>query len=214
MPIGSLGRALGPAQNVLSYLASNPMYLLRSARNAVRREITIPLDLLRWAIGRRPRGKGPERIDLLSADPALGLGLTVDLYGTKLEVSAHVAIEGIEPHEDALKVTLRVSDLALTAPPNSPAAMMVQSLDLSRPAALLNMMPARHNALVDAQGDRFVLDLLKIKALGKNPRLRRLLTALSFLRIEGARVENDVLVLPIGVSPLKAPSAFLRAASL
>src|SRR6185503_443068 len=120
----------------------------------------------------------------------------------------------IEPRGDSLNVTLRVSDLALTAPPNSPAAMMVQSLDLSRPAALLAMMPARHNALVEARDDRFVLDLLKIKALGQNPHLRRVLTALSFLRIESARVESDVLVLPVGVSPLQAPSALLRAASL
>ena len=203
-----------PARKAITYLASHPMYLVRSARNAMRREITIPLDLLRWAIERRPKGKGPERIDLFGADPALGIGLTVDLFGTKLEVAARLAIESIEPREDALNVSLRVSELSLTAPPGSPAAMMVQSLDLSRPAALMNMMPAKHNALVDARDDRFVLDLMKIKALGKNPRLKRILTALSFMRIATARVEGDVLVLPIDVSPLQAPSAIMRAASL
>jgi len=45
---------------------------------------------------------------------------------------------------------LRVANLQLNAPPNSPAAMMVSSLDLSRPAALMNMMPQKHAALVDA----------------------------------------------------------------
>src|SRR4051812_4100429 len=92
----------------LSYLRSHPMLLFRAARNAARLELTIPIDLLRWAIDRRPRGKGPERIELFDADPALGLSLTVDLYGTKISVASKIQIESVDNDDSSLKVALRV----------------------------------------------------------------------------------------------------------
>jgi hypothetical protein len=200
------------ARNALGFFVSHPLFLVSAARNAVHRELTLPIALLQWAIDRRPRGKGPERIELFSADPALGLRLTVDLYGTKVDVSCALTIESIAPRRDALEVALRVHNLKVEAPQGSPAAMMVQSLDLSRPAALMAMMPQKHAALVDARDERFVLDLLKIRALGNNPVLRRVLIALSFLTVEGARAEGDALALRIDVSPLQAPSALRDAA--
>jgi hypothetical protein len=205
---------ISSSKKALGYLAMHPMFLFHSARNAVRREITVPKALLQWAIDRRPRGKGPEKIELFDADPALGVGLTVDLYGTKLEVTSEIIIESIELGADALSLALRVANLRLSAPPNSPAAMMVSSLDLSRPATLMNMMPQKHAALVDAKDDRFVIDLLKIKALAKNPVLKRILAALAFVRITRVRADGDEVALELDVSPLAAPSALKRAATL
>jgi hypothetical protein len=205
---------IDPAMHALTYLLSHPMLPLQSARNAMHRELTVPLAILRWAIDRRPPGKGPEKIELFAADPALGVGLVVDLFGTKLEVSSEITVESIELREDALNIALRVANLRLGAPEGSPAAMMVKSLDLSKPAALMNMMPQKHSALVDARDDRFVIDLLKIKALARNPYLKRVLAALSFVRVTGARVEGDNLAIELDVSPLSAPSALKRAATL
>jgi hypothetical protein len=202
---------IDPAMQALTYLLSHPMFPLQSARNAMRRELTVPLALLRWGIDRRKRGKGPEKIEIFPADPALGVALTVDLFGTKLEVSSEITVESVELGENALNLALRVANLRLGAPEGSPAAMMVKSLDLSRPAALMNMMPQKHAALVDAKDDRFVIDLLKIKALARNPYLKRVLAALSFVRVAGARVDGDNLALELDVSPLAAPSALLRA---
>jgi hypothetical protein len=182
----------------LVYLGSHPMMMLRAARNAARLELSVPIALLRWAIDRRPRGKGPERIELTAADPALGLGLIVDLFGTKLDISARVTIEGIENADGALKVALRVGDLTIQAPPDSPAAMMLGSLDLSRPASLMNMMPQKHAALVSADGDRFVLDLMKIPALGNNAGLKRALSALSFIRVRSVRATGDLIAIGFG----------------
>jgi hypothetical protein len=194
------------------FLTSHPLFFLQSALNVARRELTLPIPLLQWAIDKRPRGKGPERIELTHADPALGLGLTVDLYGTKLQVSAELTIESIEPKPDALNLALRVRNLKLDAPAGSPAAMMMASLDLTKPASLVKMMPMQHGALIEAHDDRFVLDLLQIPALARNPVLRRVLTALSFLRVSGARADGDLLALHLDVSPLEAPSALKRAA--
>ena len=198
----------------LGYLASHPMFFLQSAKNALGKEITIPKALLQWAIDRRPRGKGPEKIEVTNADPALGLELTVDLYGTKLEVSSEITIESIELGADAFNIALRVANLRLDAPPGSPAAMMVQSLPLSKPAALMKMMPQKHAALVEAEDDRFVIDLFKIKAMAKNPIVKRIAAALAFVKVTRVRCDGDVVALELDVSPLSAPGALKRAATL
>jgi hypothetical protein len=195
----------------LTYLSTNPLVMLQAARNAARFELSVPIALLRWAIDLRPRGKGPTRIDLFNADPALGVSLGVDLYGTELSVSSKIAIERIENLDGELKVELRVSGLEVNAPPGSPAAMMVKSLDLSRPGSLMNMMPKRHAALVDATDDRFVLDLLKIPALAGNVRFRRVLAALSFIRVAHVRADADLLAIRLDVSPTAIPAALSRA---
>jgi hypothetical protein len=197
-----------------SYLISHPLLPLHAARNAVRSEVTIPIALLSWAIDKRPRGKGPERIELFDADPALGILLTVDLYGTKLTVTAHITIESLERVDESLNLTLDVRELKLDAPPGSPAAMMVGSLDLSRPATLMNMMPQKHAALVSAENNRFVLDLMKIKPLQRNETLQRVLAALSFVRVTGTRADGGNLALTLDVSPTRIPSAVRRAATI
>jgi hypothetical protein len=191
----------------LSYLRQNPFFLVKAAKNAARLDLSVPVDLLRWAIDKRPRGKGPERIELSAEDPALGVSLTVDLYGTKIDVNSKITVESIENNDDELKVALRVSDLSVKAPPGSPAAMMVSSLDLSRPGNLMNMMPAKHAALVDAHDDQFVLDLLKVPALAKNKVLRRALAALSFIAVREVRTDGDLLIIGFRVNPLGIPAA-------
>ena len=196
----------------LSYLRSNPTFLVAAARQLTHLTLPVPLDALRWLIARRPQGKGPERIEIDAAPPALGVGLTVDLYGTKLDVSAHIHIDSIEATGEALRIALRVKELALKAPQGTPAAMMVQSLDLSRPANLMNMMPQKHKILVEAEGDRFVLDLFQIKALGGNETLRRVLGALSeaFSIREVRTDDSGVLLVGLGINPLALPQAVLR----
>jgi hypothetical protein len=195
----------------ISYLRSNPRFVLQAARNAARLEVSIPLDLLRWALERRPRGKGPERIELRGADPSLRVELTVDLFGTKIDVGSSIAIESIENQAESLKLALRLRDLAIKAPQGSPAAQFVQSLDLSKPGNLIQMMPPKHARLIEVQGDRLVIDLLKLPALARNRGLRRALAGLSFVAIRALRVENDLLIIGFALHPLAIPGALDRA---
>ena len=202
---------LAAVQSGVSYLRSNPMYLLAAARNAARLQLSVPLDLVRWLIERRPRGKGPERIEVYAAPPNLGVSLTVDLYGTKIDVSAQIGVEGVENMAEALQIQLRVSDLQVQAPPGSPAAMMVQSLDLSRPGNLLNMMPKRHAVLVEARDDLFVLDLLRVQKLANNESLRRVLAVLAdTVRVTQMTTEGDLLVVGFSANLLSLPAALTR----
>jgi hypothetical protein len=195
----------------LSYIKSNPTYLVAAAKNATRLNLSVPIDLLRWMIDRRPPGKGPERIDLQASPPGFGVGLTVDLYGTKLDVGANLRIESIDADSDALRLALRVNGLTLKAPPGSPAAMMLASLDTAHPANLVKMMPAKHAMLVEAEDDRFVLDLLQIPKLSKNRTLRRILAAASgVISIREIRTEGDLVLIGLHVNPLGLPGALAR----
>jgi hypothetical protein len=204
---------IDPLIRGLTYLGSHPLLPLRAARNAARLEVSLPIDLLRWAIDKRPRGKGPTRIELQPADPALGLLLAVDLYGTELTITTKITIERIELVNGALEVALRVRDLDVQAPPGSPAAMMIQSMDLTKPGNLVKMMPQKHRVLVSATDDLFVLDLFQIPALSKNERLRQALSALSFIRVGGTRADGDLLALALDVRPTQIPAALGRAVS-
>lgn len=195
----------------VSYLRRNPLFLVRAARNAARLEMTIPLDTLRWLIERRRPGKGPERIEVTAAPPGLGVGLTVDVFGTKLDVNVNVTVEDVASSGGGLQLTVRARDLSITAPPGSPAAMMVGSLDLSNPAGLLKMMPMRLDALVDAHSDTFVIDLMKIKPLAKNEVLARVLAvADGAAGIREIRTEEDLLVIGLVVRPAQVPAALMR----
>jgi hypothetical protein len=205
---------MNPILAGVSYLRSNPLFALRATSNAARLRASVPLDVLRWAISKRPRGKGPERIELSGADPALRVELTVDLYGTKIDVAANILIESIDNGIDSFKVALRVRNLELHAPAGTPAAMMVGALDLSNPGNLLKMMPQKHADLLQAEGDRIVIDLLKIPKMARNKRLRRVLAALSFIGVREVRTENDVLVIGFSVRPSALPTGLARMGSV
>jgi hypothetical protein len=173
-------------------------------------EASLPLDAVRFALARRPPGKGPERIQLASADPAVRVYLTVDLYGTKLDVGVCVLIESIIGDSDRLEVAIRVRDLQIAAPQGSPAAQLVAAMDLTRPANLLKMMPQKHVGLLEVEGDRIAVNLLRIAALGKNEALRRVLTALSFVRVSAVRAEADMLRVGFSFDPRTLPSSLAR----
>jgi hypothetical protein len=198
-------------RQALGFLRHNPWFLFQSARNAARLELSIPLELLRWGIDKRPRGRGPDRIEISEVDSQLHVELTVDLFGTKIDVSSNITVEAIENEADSLRLALRVRDLAIDAPPDSPAAQMVAAMDLSQPGELMAMMPQKHNDLLESSGDRIVIDLLKLRPFRKNRALRRILGAVSFVGVRGVRIENDVLVIGFSVRPTAIPAAVKRA---
>jgi len=196
----------------LSYLRANPLFLVRAARNAARLRLGIPIDALRWLVDHRPKGgKGPESIELYAAPPALGVGATVDLFGTKLSISSSIEIENVDANESALQVALRVRDLKVDAPAGSPAAMMLGSMDLKNPGNLMGFLPQRPPALVEAKGDRFVIDLLKVPKLGGNKLLKRALAVLAdVVTIKDVKTEGDMLIVGFGVNARALPLALAR----
>ena len=184
----------------LDYLRRNPGELLFAARQAAGLRATIPLDALRWLVEQLPAGKHAPRDVLIGQQPpAITLGGTFEFMGHAVRVSAAIRIEELVLGPDELRVTLRVANLALDpqGSPTSPLAMLLRSgsLDLTRPGKLLGFLPKRPAVIVEADDDRFVLDLLRAPKISGNARLRKLLSVIAPVLVIGdIHVENDRLL--------------------
>src|SRR5690606_32960773 len=131
------------------------------ARHALNRRLAVPLDLVRWAATLMPAGdKAPKDVTVIAQPPALGLGATANLMGTELRVDAALLVDAIEATTEAVKVTFRVRDLRASVLNNLQGnlAKLLASgaLNLSKPASLLNFVPKRPPAILEAKEDRFV----------------------------------------------------------
>jgi hypothetical protein len=196
----------------LSWLLAHPRFVVDATLNAAQRSATIPVDLLRWLTTFIPRGKGPERLDVSASPPGLRVDATMNVFGTKIDVGSDVAVESVTISADAVRVEVRVSKLSIVAPPDSPAAMMIQAIDVSNPGALANMMPNRPEFLVEAAGDRFVFDLLKVPGLAGNRIVRRVLAAIAgVVGIKSIHTADDSVVVSFAFDPRALPGALSRA---
>jgi hypothetical protein len=189
------------------YAASNPRLLGEIARNALHGRLTVPLDLLRWAATLLPPGGStPADISVIANPPALGLGATLDLMGTQLRVDGAVVIDALETTPEAFKVTLRVRDVRASVLNNldGNVAKLLKSgvLNLSKPASMLNFIPKRPPAILEAKDDRFVIDLLRVPQVAGNPLILKALATLTpVLSVGEIRTEGDNLLIGLKASP-------------
>ena len=194
---------LDDVQSGFSYLVSNPTYLLRSVVNAARMRIGVPLDAVQWLLGKAARGKLPPDLKLEAVPPGLRVSATADVMGAAMFVSAVITVEQVLLGVDSLRISLRVRELAIKPPADSPIASMLAMMDLTKPGDLLAFMPTKPALILSAQGDLFVLDLLKLPKLAKNPLARRIIAALSEVTaVKELGTEGDLLVLGLRAIPL------------
>jgi hypothetical protein len=107
-------------------------------------------------------------------------------------------------------VRLRDVKLALVGDSESPVATLIKSgaLDLSKPGNLVKFIPKRPAAVVEAEGDRVVVDLLKVPKLAKDARLRRMLGVISpVLGIRAIETDRDHLYVKLRATPAGLPEA-------
>jgi hypothetical protein len=189
------------------YVRRHPTEVVRVAANAALLRIAIPLDALRFFATQIPAGKrAPKDVEIDAAPPALRLSATVDAMGTALRASAAIRIEDFTVAPDAVRVTIRLSDvrLNLIGKSDSPVATLIQSgaLDLSKPGNLLKFLPKKPPAIVEAEGDRIVLDLMKIPKLADNPRFKKALGVLSpVVGIRAIETDKDHLYVAFRATP-------------
>lgn len=203
---------LDAIKNGLSYVRRNPAFLVRAALHATRLEIGVPLDALRWLLGRLPQGKSkaPD-IRISASPPALRVEMDLDLMGQPLGISTLLYIEKVGIEAERLLIELRVKHLKIKAPPQSPINQMLAAVDLNRPGSLVGFVPMKIPALVEARDDLFVFDLLQIPKLAGNAGLRRALSALSeVLAIRQVQTEDELLVIGLRAQPMKLPAALGR----
>lgn len=198
------------------YLAQHPDELTRIARNAAALKVGVPLAALRWLV---TRGKGrrlPTDVVVEAVPPGIRLGATLELMGATLRASSVVFVEGVRLSSDELRFELRFSEaeVSLLDQSSSPLAALIRSgaLDLTKLGNLVAVMPRRPAFLVEAKGDRVVVDLKRHPALSSERAelLLRLITPVITVTGVGTAPEHLELELALFERGVRAAIEALR----
>ena len=201
------------------FVVRNPLSMLRVARHAINMRVAIPLDTLRWFVANTPPKKNaPSDVVISARPPAIHLGATVELMGSKLRASAAVTVEELRVDPAELRVVVRLSDVSMKVLDGSdtPIAGLIKSgaLDLTRPGNLANFMPKKPAALVEARDDVLVVDLMKVPKLANSLRVRRVLQRLTpIMSVAALETDEDFLVLALRATPMGWPRVLAAARS-
>lgn len=201
------------------YVARNPFTLFKVARHAASLRVAVPLDALRWFVANTPPGKSsPTDVVISARPPALHMGASLEMMGSKLRASGSIRVEELRIHPDELRLMLRLADVDMRVLDNSetPIAGLIKSgaLDLTKPGNLANYMPKKPPALIEAHDDILVLDLMKVPKLANNFRLRKFLERLTpVMNVSVLKTDGDFLVVGLRATPMGVPRALTAARS-
>jgi hypothetical protein len=189
------------------YVRDNPGAIVKAATDATSLRFGVPIAALRWAARQvKPSKKAPTDIEVGSSPPALRFGASVDAMGTPVRATGAVRIDEVTLSADSIRIGIRLSELRLVllGESDSPLAILIKSgaLDLSKPGNLLKVLPKRPVAIIEAEGDRMVIDLLRVPALAKNGRLRKALAVITpVLGIRAIETDRDHLYVALRATP-------------
>jgi hypothetical protein len=197
----------------VDYIRRNPDELVKAAVNAAGLRFGVPIAALRYltAQAKLPK-KAPKDIDIGSSPPAIRISLSVDAMGTPVRASAAIKIDEIDFSPASMRIGVKLSDvkLALLGESDAPVATLIKSgaLDLSKPGNLVKFLPKRPGAIVEADGDRIVVDLMKVPAIAENARLRRLLAIVTpVINVRAVETDRDHVYIALKASPRGLPRA-------
>jgi hypothetical protein len=189
---------------------------MEAVKEAVGLRLTVPLDALRFLAAEAKGSKMPRDVEIASVPPGIRVAATVRAMKTSLRVSAILFIDSVRIGPDEFRLELRLRDVsvAVIGMSESPLSALIQSgsLDLSKPGKLVGFLPKRPPLLVEADEDRFVLDLMRDpKIAAKLKRTLGLVTPI--VSISGIRSRGDALGLQLSCLPagLAAAIVTLRA---
>lgn len=192
------------------YLAEHPDELTRIFRNARALKVGVPLAALRWLATRGTGRRLPTDLIVEAVPPGVRLGATLELMGAKLRASSLVFIEHVRLSPRELRFELRFDEakISLLDESSSPLAALIRSgaLDLTKLGNLIAVMPKRPAYLVEAKGDRVVVDLRRLPALSTDRAelLLRLITPIVTITEIGTDSEHVDLKLALFEAGLRA----------
>jgi hypothetical protein len=197
----------------VDYIRRNPDEIVKAAINAAGLRFGVPLAALRYlsSQAKLPK-KAPKDIEIGSSPPALRIALSVDAMGTPVRATAAIKIDEIDLSPGAMRVGIRLSDVKLTllGESDAPVATLIKSgaLDLSKPGNLVKFLPKRPPAIVEADGDRIVLDLMMVPAIARNVLLKRALAIVTpVVNVRAIETDRDHLYVALKASPRGLPRA-------
>jgi len=197
----------------VDYVKKNPDEVVRAAVNATNLKFGVPLAALRWMASQgKPSKKAPKDIEIGTSPPALRLSASVDAMGTPLRASAAIRVDEVSISPSSIRIGVRLADvkLALLGESDSPVATLIKSgaLDLSKPGNLVKYIPKRPALVVEAEGDRIVVDLMRGTKLATNPKVKRVLSILSpILGIRAIETDRDHIYVALRAKPAGLPQA-------
>ncbi len=197
----------------VGYVRKNPDEVVRQAVSATGLTFGVPLATLRWFAGNLTGKKAPKDVEISSAAPALRFSAVVDAMGTPVRASAAIKIDEVTISSESVRISIRMREVKLAlagAPTESPVATLIQSgaLDLSKPGNLLKFIPKKPAAIVEADGDRVVIDLMKVPKLANDPRVKKILSVLApVLGIRAIETDRDHLWIKLRATPMGLPEA-------
>ena len=152
-----------------------------------------------------------------AANPGLRIRGEAHALGAPIAFSARLEAEGIRVEGDTRTVAIRLSEVELSTDEDAPGpladAIREGMIDTENPATLIgNMMPLP-DAIVLAEGQEVIVDLLKLPAIERDQRLRNALAAVtSYLCVTEIEAKDDSIVLELGLLPGGAKEAALSTA--
>lgn len=182
-------------------------------RNAIGMRFGLPLASFRWIASQLANPDQVEDLEIAAVAPGLRMAATFDLMKTRVRAGAVLYIDRIHLSGDEMRMELRLEDVSMIPVANGKsqiaALLITRSLDLSRPGDLVQHLPDMPDMIVDAHGNRVVIDLMRVPQLAEDPLVRHalgLMTAL--MTLDGIETEGDHLDLHF--KPL--PQGFVAAA--
>lgn len=152
-------------ERAAGWVKNNPDGVVTTLRNALGLRLTVPLDALRYFAGEIRGKKAPKDVEIDAVPPGLRVGATLEVMKTKIRARATLFIDRVRvsPEELLLELRLRDVGLAVIGQSDSPVAMLISSgaLDLSKPGNVVAQLPKRPPFIVEATGDRLVIDLMR-----------------------------------------------------
>lgn len=187
-----------------AYLREHPREILRAAQRATQLRFGLPIAALRWLATELEGRGGPADVVIEAVPPGIRVTATVEEMATRLRGSAILTVENVRISATELRVEVRLTEVAvqlLDPDAKTPLAALIRSgaLDLSRTANLVAQMPTRPAVLVEAIDNRLILDFMRLPALSRDERLRRLVGAISSV-LSVKAVESDLTHLDVAVA--------------
>jgi len=197
----------------VDYVRRNPDEIVKAAVNAAGLRFGVPIAALRWlsSQAKLPR-KAPHDIDIASAPPAIRVTMSLEAMGTPVRASAAIQVDEIDLSPDAMRIGLRLRDvkLNLLGESDTAVATLIKSgaLDLTKVGNFVRVLPKRPPAIVDAEGDRIVIDLMKVPSVAHNSLLRRALAVVTpMVNVRAVETDRDHLYVALRASPREWPRA-------
>lgn len=184
--------------SLASFIARRPSEVGRALRSLVGLRLGFPIELFQWLGEQAEQSGKAEAVAFEPVPPGVAVAATVSMMNTPVRAKATVFVERVQMGGQELRLELRVEEvtLALQGESDSAVATLIKSgaLNLSHPGNLVKHLPNKPAVLVEADGNRIVLDLMRHPSVQQRRRLQEAIGLVtSFLTIHGVETDEEHL---------------------